>query len=220
MYLKIPEKGKQLGKIALFEIIIYWAYTLPIVIHTILVHSESCNNTTNWVPYKQDYFSLVLETGSLRLRHHQILCLRKAHFLVHNWKYTSHDRRHKGPSGAYFIRALSDLMTYMVWLPFFKFKFIYFNLRLITLQYCIGFAIHLQILSHWVLGFNRLFWGRVANIHWLDGRESEQALRVGDGQGSPACWSPWGRKVLDMTERLNWTEQKKKENHTGVSTLS
>ena len=25
---------------------------------------------------------------------------------------------------------------------FFKFKFIYFNWRLITLQYCIGFAIH------------------------------------------------------------------------------
>ena len=25
---------------------------------------------------------------------------------------------------------------------FFKYKFIYFNWRLITLQYCIGFAIH------------------------------------------------------------------------------
>ena len=29
---------------------------------------------------------------------------------------------------------------------------------------------------------------------------------VGDGQGSLACCSPWGRKELDMTERLNWTE--------------
>ena len=27
-------------------------------------------------------------------------------------------------------------------LLFFKYKFIYFNLRLLTLQYCIGFAIH------------------------------------------------------------------------------
>ena len=27
---------------------------------------------------------------------------------------------------------------------FFKYKFIYFNWRLITLQYCIGFAIHQQ----------------------------------------------------------------------------
>ena len=26
--------------------------------------------------------------------------------------------------------------------PFFKYKFIYFNWRLITLQYCVGFAIH------------------------------------------------------------------------------
>ena len=42
--------------------------------------------------------------------------------------------------------------------------------------------------------------------HWLDGHEFEQALGVGDGQGSLACCSPWGHKVLDMTERLNWTE--------------
>ena len=41
--------------------------------------------------------------------------------------------------------------------------------------------------------------------HWLDGHEFEQALGVGDGQGSLACRSPWGRKESDMTERLNWT---------------
>ena len=29
---------------------------------------------------------------------------------------------------------------------------------------------------------------------------------VSDGQGSLACCSPWGRKELDTTERLNWTE--------------
>ena len=29
---------------------------------------------------------------------------------------------------------------------------------------------------------------------------------VGDGQGGLACCSPWGRKKLDMTEWLNWTE--------------
>ena len=28
-------------------------------------------------------------------------------------------------------------------------------------------------------------------------------LWVGDGQGSLACCSPWGRKESDMTERLN-----------------
>ena len=38
---------------------------------------------------------------------------------------------------------------------------------------------------------------------WLDGHEFEQAPGVGDGQGSLACCSPWGRKELDMTEWLN-----------------
>ena len=41
--------------------------------------------------------------------------------------------------------------------------------------------------------------------HQFDGHEFEQALRVGDGQGSLACCSPWGHKESDMTERLNWT---------------
>ena len=40
--------------------------------------------------------------------------------------------------------------------------------------------------------------------HWLDGFEFEQALGVGDGQGSVACCSPWGLKELDTTEQLNW----------------
>ena len=43
--------------------------------------------------------------------------------------------------------------------------------------------------------------------HWLDGHEFEQAPGVGDGQGSLACCSPRGHKVLDTNERLNWTEQ-------------
>ena len=38
--------------------------------------------------------------------------------------------------------------------------------------------------------------------HRLDGREFEQAPGVGDGQGSLACCSPWGRKESDMTERV------------------
>ena len=37
----------------------------------------------------------------------------------------------------------------------------------------------------------------------LDGREFEQALGVGDGLVSLACYSPWGGKKLDMTELLN-----------------
>ena len=39
--------------------------------------------------------------------------------------------------------------------------------------------------------------------HQLNGHESEQALAVGDGQGSLVCCSPWGHKELDMTERVN-----------------
>ena len=42
--------------------------------------------------------------------------------------------------------------------------------------------------------------------HWLDGHEFEQALGVGDGQGSLACCSPWGGKESETIERLNWTE--------------
>ena len=38
----------------------------------------------------------------------------------------------------------------------------------------------------------------------LDGHEFEQASGVGDGQGSLACCSPWGRKELDTTEQLSW----------------
>ena len=40
--------------------------------------------------------------------------------------------------------------------------------------------------------------------HWLNGHEFEQASGVGDGQGGLACCSPWGRKEMDTTERLNW----------------
>ena len=46
-------------------------------------------------------------------------------------------------------------------------------------------------------------------MRWLDGimdsmdMSSEQALGVGNGQGSLVCCSPWGHKELDMTEQLN-----------------
>ena len=42
---------------------------------------------------------------------------------------------------------------------------------------------------------------------WLNACEFEQAMGVGDRQGSLECCSPWGRKELDTTEWLNWTEQ-------------
>ena len=42
--------------------------------------------------------------------------------------------------------------------------------------------------------------------HWLEGHELEQALGVGDGQGSLACCSPWGCKESDWAIELNWPE--------------
>ena len=42
--------------------------------------------------------------------------------------------------------------------------------------------------------------------HWLNGRESEWTLGVGDGQGGLACCDSWGHKESYMTEWLNWTE--------------
>ena len=46
-------------------------------------------------------------------------------------------------------------------------------------------------------------------MRWLDGitdsvdNKLGQTLRDGEGQGSLVCCSSWGRKELDMTERLN-----------------
>ena len=42
--------------------------------------------------------------------------------------------------------------------------------------------------------------------HRLDGRGFGWTLGVGDGQGSLACCSSWGRKESDMSQQLNWTE--------------
>ena len=39
--------------------------------------------------------------------------------------------------------------------------------------------------------------------HGLDGHELVSAQGVGDGQGSLMCYSPLGRKELNLTERLN-----------------
>ena len=37
--------------------------------------------------------------------------------------------------------------------------------------------------------------------HRLDGHQCDHAPGVGDGQGSLACCSPWGRKESDVTEQ-------------------
>ena len=50
-------------------------------------------------------------------------------------------------------------------------------------------------------------------MKWLDNITDSMGMSlsylwVSDGQGGPACYSPWGCKELDMTEGLNWTEQR------------
>ena len=39
--------------------------------------------------------------------------------------------------------------------------------------------------------------------HRSNGHEFEQAVGIGDGQGSLVCCSPWGHKESDTTEQLN-----------------
>ena len=43
--------------------------------------------------------------------------------------------------------------------------------------------------------------------HRLNGHGFGWTLGVGEGQGGLACCGSWGRKELDMTEWLNWTER-------------
>ena len=45
-------------------------------------------------------------------------------------------------------------------------------------------------------------------MRWLDDitNSMDMSLGVGEGQGSLACCSPWGRKESDTIEQMNWTE--------------
>ena len=48
--------------------------------------------------------------------------------------------------------------------------------------------------------------GMVGWHHRLNGHGFGWTPGVGDGQGGLECCDSWGRKKLDTTERLNWTE--------------
>ena len=56
-------------------------------------------------------------------------------------------------------------------------------------------------------------------MRWLDDITDSMEMSLsklqefGDGQGSLASCSPWGRKELDPTERLDWTELKSGEGY-------
>ena len=53
----------------------------------------------------------------------------------------------------------------------------------------------------------------VGQYHRVNGHEFEQALGVGDGQGSLVSCSLWGGKELNTTKWLNWTETIKDYSH-------
>ena len=52
--------------------------------------------------------------------------------------------------------------------------------------------------------------------HWLNGNEFEQALGVGDGQGSLECCSPWVSKSRTWTDEhsMEFSQKLKKNCHT------
>ena len=52
--------------------------------------------------------------------------------------------------------------------------------------------------------------------HLLHGHGFGWTPGVGGGQGGPACFSSWGHKKLDTTERLNWTEPKMQQYLNGT----
>ena len=56
----------------------------------------------------------------------------------------------------------------------------------------------------------------VGRHHRLDGHEFEQALGIGDGQGSLVCCSPWGRKELDTTKlpHFHFSKEHPKAQHS------
>ena len=56
-------------------------------------------------------------------------------------------------------------------------------------------VLHIRWPKYWTTEEEMVGWH-----HQLDGHEFEEALGVGDEQGSLACCGPWGHKESDTTE--------------------
>ena len=62
--------------------------------------------------------------------------------------------------------------------------------------FCVKWSQNYLVLTNETAGWHR----------WLNGCESEWTPGVGDGQGGLACCDSWGRKELDTTDRLIWSD--------------
>ena len=70
---------------------------------------------------------------------------------------------------------------------------------------------HCFMLNVWLLPFWRFSSQYPCSQPGKDGITDSMAVSLSkfgelDGQGGPACCSPWGHEELDTTEWLNWTE--------------
>ena len=106
---------------------------------------EFQHQSFQWTPrtdsFRMDWLGLLAVQGTLKslLQHHSS----KASILWHSAFFTvqlSHPYVSIGKTIALTRRTFVGKVMSLLY--FFKYKFIYFNWRLITLQYCIGFAIH------------------------------------------------------------------------------
>ena len=55
--------------------------------------------------------------------------------------------------------------------------------------------------------------------HRLNGYEFEHTLVDDEGQGSLACYSPWGHKELDTTQWLNNNNKYREKQDAGIYVL-
>ena len=64
----------------------------------------------------------------------------------------------------------------------------------------------LTYMLQWIISINYYIDNNIKCFLWLDGHESQWTPGVGDGQGGLGSCDSWGRKELDTTERLIWSD--------------
>ena len=101
---------------------------------------------------------------------------------------TSHPKGNHIWSSIFIVRTDAEAETLILWPPEVK------N------------SLEKTLMLEKIEGRRRRGWTKNEMVGWhhqLSGHELEQAPRVGDGQGSLACCSPWDCKESDTAEQLN-----------------